>query len=425
MITGAQMAHFDSILITYHNKDRILFQIYAEFFRLMGIYITEDILYDQKIQAADIHWNEMYFSFHYKIRNTSKMNGIGSEAEVKEQLTVLKEELKAHIHTDAFFECYDDICNIFCENQLFRASAILQYYKSGSEKTLTAGEQFEHAADSLTQLLNKKNRYLENRYARYASLYCKQKANSARYICKQRVIYYVDKLASQGLALCKEFDGFSNAWVLLGLICEKSKDFLPETINAYQRAVQMTGYQPYASSIYYLLGKCYEFVDDTISIRAAKEYENAYKCMKKYRNIYKMAISYNYKNEWEEAVHYFYECLQFLKWKDTFLDPIEQEYYFKVNTHLSYYYLRQENFCDAIKYAKRALELYQKLKDGIETENPETAFYISFFGKDAGQYIHLALKKMNEQQTNQYLSVAYLELQMQEEAVKNLAVLES
>lgn len=406
------MERFESILFSYNNKDRIEYQLYAEVLRFMGIYVCQDVLSSKK--DKDRRLNASDFSVHYNIDGADDWRGDNESINLK--LSALGKKLELHISDEDFFNCYRDICEVFVRYRLLQETTVLQHFKVKSEPIFHAGKQFEKAADDLSGLLDSRQELKKNRYARYANLYCKQKANSSRYLCGERLIYFVDKLAEQGLCLIEDFGDFSNAWVLLGQICEKSKDFFVEAVDAYQRAIRQIEDKPFASNVYYWLGKCLEQADGRISQRAQAQYRRAYRCFKKYRNIYKMAIPYKNAKDWKAANTYFLKCIEYIKEKGSFLDPSEQEYYFKVNVFVSYCYLKQGDYLNTIKYAENAITLKKQLSCGLNEEVQETEFYRKLYGKDANQYISLMLLRMGESKIHSYLSVAYFELQMPREA---------
>ena len=295
------MERFKSILFSYDNRYRLVYQLYAEFLRLVGIYVCEDIRYNMPYEKQN--WKLSDFSVHYNIDQSEQWKN--ADSGIAERMAVFKENLSLLVQDQDFFDCFDDVCKIYIDQRLLQAATVLQYFKIEGPQVLEAGTKFEHAADRFTGLLQKKNALNQNRYIRYAHLYCKQKANSSRYICEEPVVYYVDMLAEQCLKLIDDFCDFSNAWALLGLISERSSFYYRETVNAYQKALDQESDKPYASSIYYWLGKCLEGRENYVSPYAKRQYSLAYQSMKKHRNMYKMAMPYKDEVNWEAAKRYF------------------------------------------------------------------------------------------------------------------------
>ncbi len=398
------MENMKSILLTYNNPDRISYQRYAEFFRLAGIYVCEECRTGAEDKGS--RWDKKIFSVAYVI---------GHECEAERRCTPVDElREKVEQRSSALYECYDDIEKIYNECRLLQASVTIQYFRTkvlNETKAVMkeAGDAFEKAADEFVELVRTKPWYMDNQYVRYAKLYCKQKANLARYFCNEPVVYYVNDLGAEGMALLQRFPEFSNAWVLLGFVYEISQDYVKEAIDAFQRAIQLEGQKPYVSSIYYWLGKrCEEY--SYLKDQAYEFYRRAYQLMPKFRNIYKVANWHMQKKDWENAILYYQNCLIFLNARGSYQDPLEQEYCFKVNIHICYCYMQQKEYANAIPYAEAALQLRQKL-ESEERSGDSTRFYYDMYGEEkAGEYIKIELNRMQETQAHTYLAKAYQEI---------------
>ena len=399
------MNHLESILFLYKNEYRVEYQYYAEFFRLIGIYVCEDVIYDN-IEKFDYQYCPKDFSFEYKV-----MSHINFSNDSKENL---KNVIKKAFDVEEILDWQKDLIEIYEEHKLLQASVALQYYRMKATAILENGKKFEDAADALVKLIDENPQYAYEKNVRYAKLYCKQKANLAKYLCEEPLIYYVNGLALEGLALIKQFEDFSNVWVLLGLIYEVSKEFTRDAIDAYQRALELVGDKPYASSIYYWRGrKCEEYI--ALKALENESYHKAYNLMEKYRNIYKIAKYHYDKKEQEKAYEYFVKCIQKIERKKDYLDPLEQQYYFKVYVILSSIYLKQEDYYNAIISAKKAIELRDGISNGKKQENNYTRFYYEIFDRPE-KYISLTLNRMGTRQVYQHLATACQACGMIEEA---------
>lgn len=404
--------NFTSILLRYKNKNRILYQTYAEFLRLAGIYVCEDI-YEADEEDK---WAEFDFSIRYEIPEDEIEIGNGEERALKN----LKNELSLVDGDDVFGEgsdlyiCYDDIRKIFVKNYLLTSSVTLQYFRMESKLVEEAGENFARAADEFVELIKKRADYQSNRHIRYAKLYCKQKANLAQYFCGNSVFYYVNNLAEEGLGIMKQFPDFSNAWVLLGLVYEISKDYGRDAIDAFQRAIALVNNQPYAANIYYWLGKRYEEYDSLYNM-SDESYQAAYNVVPKYRNAYKVAVSYMQKGKWEQALLYFDKALQLLEIKGDFKDPLEQEYYFKVNLHIGYIFLQKEEYDNTINSVDKALTLRKGLEN---TEKKYIDFYDQIYGGKSDEYRALELQRMGIRQAYLYKATALQKMNQSGQAEK-------
>lgn len=398
----------ESILLSYKNENRISYQVYAEFLRLMGVYVCEDMIYIQE-DKPNFDKMEDIFSVRYKIDDSI------DSMDVNNKLYYLKQQLNCHFRVDGSDLWYDQLADIFMRNKLLQAGVTLQYFRARSKQVSDAGDCFEHAADDLVALVKVNPNYVNNRHIRYAKLFCKQKANEAKFFCKEPVVYYVDDLAVEGLSLLKVFPDFSNAWVLLGLIYRVSEDFRRDALDAFQRAISMVGDQPCMSSVYYYLGRQCEGYE-TLKALEYQAYRKAYRLMPKYRNMYKIAIGYMVDEQWEDALQYFKKCLQRLEKKNDFLDPLEQEYYFKINMHMCFIYAKRKEYCNVITCANSAVVLCENIWDGRKKSNQYTKFYFEMYKKDARNIIKLSVRNMPTRQAYKYLAVAYQELGMSEDA---------
>lgn len=408
------MSDIESVIFSYDNRNRLEYQLYADCLRLMGIYVCEDIVDSINGYAYEKRWKDADFSIRYQIVAPSDCSHaaveLGKREWLKKKLSRLKEDFVELADDEDFFSCFDEISNIFVKYGLLQAGTVLQYFQMNAKQVLDAGRKFEQAADALTDLQEERVEWKNNRYMNYAGLYCRQKTNLSCLACKKPVVYYVDKLAMRALRLAVDYPDFSNAWVLLGMICERKKQFVRETVDAYQRAVDAIGNKPYASSIYYWMGKCFQGESDVINAYAKSQYRKAYDCMKKYRNIYKMAVSCLNGLDYRGANGYFLECIQHLERKGDFLNPLEQEYYFKVTVQISYCYLKQMDYCNSLDYAEKALRFRKKIKIG----SPAAEFYRKLYGNDEEDYIKLAINEMKDKQAVQYKMIAERELRITE-----------
>lgn len=389
------MAIIESILLSYSNKNRLEYQKYAEFFRMLGIYVCEDLKDDEELTLLI---REKDYSLRYDIDH-SVNEGI-----------ILKSFFPLHF----FFG--DDIIikkiwQIFQTRELLQASVTLQYFYMKASEVSKAGEQFKCAADELKHYIKENETECENnQYIRYAKLYCRQKANLARYVCGEKIAYSIEKLADEGFLILSKFPQFSNVWMLIGLIFEIEPRYTRNTIDAFQNAIQNIPGEPYASSIYYRLGKKCETVQELKNLEN-QAYQNAYQLMPKYRNIYKVARKYMDLEKWEEAKRYFRECLNKLALKKDYMDPLEQEYYYKIKSHLSYICIMEREYEEAIEYAMQALDFKDEIYDGASNaENVYARIYFQIYEENANSIISLELRRMGSRQLYRYLAIAYQNL---------------
>ena len=340
-----------SVLLIYSNDNRIKFQKYAELFRLVGIYVCEGA----KEDCSGINNFEDY-DVRYDL-DEEKYDG--SQKDLNERLM---EVLEVNLSN------FNQLVATFIKYNVLQASMTLQYFCIDTPVVEEAGVLFSEAASELSQYYESNKEITCWDYSiRYATLYCKQKANLAQYLTKGYLYYTVDELLEEALQLQHDFPECSNTWMLMGLVCEISKVHKLDAVEAFKRARDAVGNKPYVSSILYRLGKNCEEIE---SLRELMDdsYQTAYEVLPKYRNIYKVAKKYMLMDMWDLAARYFKKCIDKILLRGSgqngthylsnlkHLDPLEQEYFFKVNSHLAYISINRMEYEEAIRYAEIALD---------------------------------------------------------------------
>lgn len=184
---------------------------------------------------------------------------------------------------------------------------------------------FQDAVKELNALYNVTNGVVREDTAQaefhyyYSLLYCKYKVNLACWFIKNgeynrrrgdgelcdangfrrevQLQYKVFDLVEGCRKLLAKYPQEPNLYVLLGLITERASDGYSICVDAYTRALQSIGEQPYASHVYYWLGWVHEKYKENI-FEAKRAYSKAYLLQKKYRNTYKVAVMYEKENNW-------------------------------------------------------------------------------------------------------------------------------
>lgn len=411
---GIQVMGNKSILLTYSNKNRIKFQKYAEFFRFIGVYVCENLLEDIE-EAVQLEMKDD-FDAEYRFDDSN-----GSDLELRDLFLEFfeQEALTA--------EEQDELIRVFCDYKLLQASMTLQYFNISDSIVSPAGRFFKGAAEALEAFFSKSGNYIESSYEiRYAVLYCKQKANLARDLAEGYLYYSIEELLDEALELQKDFPNHSNTWMLIGMICEISKGHRLQAINAFKEARDAVRNQPYVSSILYRIGKNCEDIEMLVHLKN-DSYEEAYNRMPKYRNIYKVARQYMCMDEWDFAIKFFKECIHKIKLRGDYLDPLEQEYYFKVNSHLAYIYVKKGEYMTAIEYANVALDFRDNVYAAMELPDGYNKMYFDVYeGVDTEEgwgtledwsprsMILLEVKRMSSHNVYLYLAQAYQGLGIQD-----------
>lgn len=375
------------------------YQEYAEFFRLIGVFVCENF----RTEEFDLII-EPQVDFEYDLDEDS---GLDLEQEYVRLLNLDGAESDSDEIIASF------VVEIFQKYHLFQASVTLQYFYFGTPIVNYAGIYFWHAAQELEDFLENHADIVKSDYQiRYAALYCKQKANLADSLLVDRLSYSIADLLKEANELLEDFPNCSNTWMLVGLICEISKEYKMNAIEAFKKAADAVRGKLYSASILYRLGKNCEGVE-VLEFLKNDAYEQAYRLMPKYRNIYKVARQYMDMEIWDIAIEYFLECLEKIEWHGDYLDPLEQEYYFKVCSHLAYIYNKKKDYMSAIGYAESALDLKNEIYDTMDEPEGYDKIYYEIYGRlnEEGwkpeEIICVELKRMASKNIYHHLAVAY------------------
>ena len=396
------------------------FQILAEFLRFIGIYVCEHCL-----ETADAVEGEAFSkdksegTFCFGIpHEESEVGHLANKERQKRLLKAFLGEAEEFISAENLY-VYNKLMESFLENDLFIPGIIEQYFRMKDSVVEEAGYMFADAARKLRALQESEDILLNNRYVEYARIFCWQKANLAACLCQKEIAYYINELARDCLNLIHSFPDFSNAWVLLGFIYEFPNDRIGESLDAFERALAVIGKEVYASSVYYWAAKRCEGYR-TLTEKKNFLYQKSYNLARKYRVIYKIAMKYEGNEEWNTAIKCFEDCIACIEQKGSYLDPLEQEYKFKVNVRISYIYIYSlNNYFAGIDHALKAIKIRENILKGFEKQNEDTKFCFDAFGeKLAKKYIKVSLDRMKTDQACRYLSKAYEKLNMREESLK-------
>lgn len=393
------MGNNTSVLIRYSNTNRYKFQWYAEFLRFIGYFVCEYLKEDSDSDELD----EYTYDIELDLDNDKK---------TEVYVTILSQ-----FNGNAYELNY--LKKVFEDYNLFQAAVTLQYFTINSTITYEAGKHFKEAVNELDDLYEKYSDIYEFNYAR---IYCRQKANLACFLCKKSLYYNETELGSMCSQFTNEFPDASNIYMLLGLIFENSSRNKMTAVNAFIEAKDMIGEEPYVSSILYKLGKACEG-EENLRWLMNDAYENAYNTMPKYSNTYKIARIYMEIEVYDEAIGFFEECLHKLENRAEYMDPLEQEYLFKVNAHLSYLSIRNNDYFSAVEYAGKAKKLKQRIKDSIYDKDGLNRFYYEVYGNtewNVEEIINIELNRMAEDNIDQYLGTAYHNMGLDDIATKIL-----
>lgn len=370
------MEELKAIKIVHDRKNRVLYNILAEFFRFIGIFVLEDTVDSSPIeQRSDdtqfvIYLMNERFSLNNSLEdkpycliivgednfeklNMKELRKLTLQAEVLQTENAQKsmQGLFAYIFDKIYLyklnvsqSMMKRLLDIYLEQNVVIAACDLQYYRMLSEIHVESKKKFLNTVEKLQALEggdgSRTTENIQEKWGRtgkfyycYSVLYCKQRVNLACWFLKDgeyylrgngelcdkngfrrqlNLEYGVAELVKECRLLIREYPEKANLDVLLGLITEKADDAYQLTVNAYQTAVQMIGQQPYASHVYYWLGWRFERNNGTLS-EAKKAYGKAYLLQHKYRNIYKVAVMYESEGNKEQFIQYLMACRKEIK----------------------------------------------------------------------------------------------------------------
>lgn len=401
-----------SILLSYKIENRILNDYYKYFLKMLGIFTWEELKKEN---------NEFDINVDIEVSEIKKEKDFSISPN---KLEKLKKTLELQVGKEYLNDWYDELIRIYDKYNLFGASVTLDNFKISCPEVLEAGERFLSASEELAELIENNKNYQYNRHIRYAKLYCKERANFAKYTYNETVFFYINGLAVEGLALLKQFsqnpheEWNSIIWQLLGNIYRISKQFSQDSIDSYERAIELIKDKPYVSNVYYDLGsKCKEYL-------ALKDFKNkfikkSFEICPNAKNTYNIAIIYYENKEWEESLKYLNILINLLGKKEQILSPLELIYYYKSLEIMSNIHLKLKNYHKVLEIVDKALILKKNILNGIEYQNKYTNFYYETYSiEEAKKHINLTLEQMKEENFYRILGESYMEVGMVEESEK-------
>lgn len=253
---------------------------------------------------------------------------------------------------------------------------------------------------------------------RYALLWCAVRANGACSYLEEETAFSVRELAGRCQNLCTDHPEFTNAKVLQGLCYEPSKSSANEALYAFEEALRDVGDSCFASAIYYWMGKRYEaFQNNKKEMKLC--FREANERQEKFRNLFKLAIIARDEGRLEDALDIFEKIDSKLlrKLKMSLLDPLELEYLFKSYNQQCYLYYQMEEYGRAIEFGKKAVRVKEEYSKPGWGYAPD--LYQALYGEDGDtQYRQMTDGRMNLSASYQLLADSYRKMLNEEEADK-------
>lgn len=462
-----------AIRIFHNTVNKIEFLFWAELFRLCGVFVGETLLSD-RVEPGHDGWDRQvtddkcfslflcvgsegqlsemektclpegkpvyYLEDLYSTQELSEIpkgkgkkwpqEGVKQEALLtlmKEILEKVSEPVETAMRENGFKE--EEINNFICDLQklsviylkydLLLYSMDLQFYRFDNEVMDDVEKKYYLAYKEIQELLSLHG---DSSTLMYAKLFCAYKANEAARFRGRLERVDQEMVIEQTKKLIHDYPDFVNARVLLGLVYSGDKLYAWDAIQSFQDALARLGNVCFASHIYYWMALQLELALDNPD-KAEKYYKYAYNSKKKYRNMYKRGFLLNKKEDYQGAVGFFEELLERLsiRFEKKFADPLEMEYCFITCIKLGdIFYSQFKDYEKAIQYYKKAIEEVFGNKD-VKMENkkdnmlPDSAFFNSFYGRNAEKYKELIKRRMNLEIVYKKLRQIYQDLQRKEE----------
>lgn len=192
------------------------------------------------------------------------------------------------------------------------------------------------------------------------------------------------------------------AYAIRGFVKQMDDEKVLESVYDFENAVALCGKHSYASCLLYHIGKYFEVV------RLDKEYQEKYYKYAyevnpyNYRAVYKVAMNYKSKGEYDKELELLERILKLLMPKRDLktLQPMECAYLYKTNCIIGRKCINEREGEKGIFYLERAK------KFGHSDKNKE--FYKWMFGNEYGDiFKEAAVKKLNLYNCYMDLSDAY------------------
>lgn len=459
---------FKSVKITHDILHRIDFFYIAELFRFMGILVCENILIgdgiDKSPEEIETEKNTIYNAEIYVGKreiNRAEAEALGCPEEryqeklkefpgrpvflyddpniqkqlalqnpedplpvfcichepVNVQKNILRKFLEnvfkvVYEETDKAADLANqlqDLINLYVDNKLWLHSMNMQYYARRPSKAVSEAREAFLKVHDLLEAKRKGDgkKGQTKRLYEYAELWCEVKINNACNYMREILYYSIEKVAEGCKTLCKTYQDFCNAKILLGLCYEPSSNSANEALMAFDAALKEVKHECFASAIYYWVGKRYEPYPNRKK-QAVRAYELAYERKAKFRNIFKLAIDARDRKDTKEAIEKFDEIIDRLRLKKKlhFLDPLELEYLFKTYVQECYLYYSEDNVIDAIRTGEEAV----RLKEIVETPArnvAENQYFERFYKGDLNIYREILAKRFSIKVVYEMLAECY------------------
>lgn len=408
------------------------YRLLAGYFRLIGIFVCEctadevseaDSEYDAVLKISE---NADQWTSSDKDSNVFDGPWLSLRTSGDEQKKYLSDMLETvFFQSENILEMEKDslckIMNIYIDHSLLKYIYSMNYFYK--VETVINGS-FPELAKSYNDLtIWEQGQGEQSKYSLYARIDMARILNELCSMSDRERPFDTAKLVA-GTQKIMEWDSeYYNVYVLNGFLCDIDIRYHADVPFYYQKALDKIAGKPYASYVYYRLGRYYEKSLQDMK-KALEQYRMAYEANNRhYRSIYKIALACKEERDYEGACAWYkrIEDILYKKKEKNYLQPIEYEYLFKTFSNMGdIYKMYLSSFYRAAECFEKGIEVVENLDNG------KNDFFDSMYGEDCSEYRKNTLKRLNKKKLYRELIDVYTELKDEKnlqrclEAYKNI-----
>ncbi len=382
------------INIVHHPAEVRVYRMLSAFFRLVGIFVCENLAVDEYGDEAD--WS-------YTIKKGSEDEPELLESQVSAKICEMEEVLEEESLT-----VLKGIWKMFWENDLMRKSYAVDYFSNvGIDYIYRQMEESMNAFEEVLTLLERLEQgrdenALGNVYIWMAKASCRRRIRELYTIVWNAVErgefrkeinsrdvfqqlydkHYIDieDVFEDIQKVLDEDPQFFAAYAVRGFVKENNDKYRIDSVDDLKQAVSMIGDKSYSSYLQYRIGRYYEKVRPNMS-QKMDYYRKAVEAdSRNFRAVYKLALYEEDQRNYEKAMELWKNIINILEAKQHLpsLQPIECAYLYKAYRKVGELYNRAGYYEKGIQKLKEAESVYHSNKNGEEKKG----FYPWMFGTD-------------------------------------------
>ena len=345
----------------------------SAFFRLLGIFVCEKISGEEYGDLTDYC--------------TCFPDDVDSNTSVS-PVSIINDMVADGVVSLAMGTTLQGIYMIFSDHDLMRASYAIAYFYDAKKPYIYAQmlrhyDCFRRALLDFETLEKGINSSDELKYIWAAKSNCKRRMNEL-YIhvwnaiekgwyvevgkekndLKQKLwdrYFYSSEEINEDIQKILDYEpDFYGAYAIRGFALELDEDCRFESVSDLIKTVDCIGDKPYASYVYYRIGKYFESIRGNLEQKWIYYRKSWELDPRNYRALYKVALQERTKKNSEEAEKLWKQLLEILQPKEhsKVLQPIECAYLYKTYILLGDLKIENSAFQEGIYYFGKALEIY-------------------------------------------------------------------